>query len=75
MSNDQLSMWTVYAGPSDYPRHFVARKFLVGEKGGIPTNEMFLGDTLAEVRELIPPGLYCIPRTIDDDKTIVETWL
>ena len=39
------------------------------------TNDMFVADTVDELRELLPPGLFCIPRVATDDPVIVETWL
>lgn len=73
---DALAIWTVYAGPLDYPDHFVARKFLVGcHNQAIATNDMFVADTIEEVRALLPPGLTRMARTPSDDVRIVESWL
>ena len=73
---DALAIWTVYAGPADYPDHFVARKFLVGRHNqAIATQDMFVADSIDEVRALLPPGLVCFVRAPSDDLCIVESWL
>ncbi len=66
-------MWTIYDHPGDYPDKFVVRKFIVGTSL-IATQEVIVGATLDEVRDLIPPGLVCLTRSPDDDPVIVETW-
>lgn len=69
MSNFYL--WTIYDRPSDYPESFVARKFIV-----LPTDEVIVRDTLAEVREAIGSrALVRIERSPLDDPKIVEVWL
>ena len=40
-----------------------------------PTKVIVLGDTLAEIRAALPPGLAMIPRWPDDDPVIEETWI
>jgi len=69
-----LEIWTVYRHPRDHPDKFVARKSL----STLPptmTNDMFVADSLDEVRALLPPGLYCLLPQFDDDPVIVEIWI
>jgi len=66
-----LAIWTVYERPADFPEQFVARKWL-NER---PTSDIVQANSLAEVRSLIPAGLFRIPRSFGDDHTIVESWL
>jgi hypothetical protein len=77
MTPDTLSIWSVYHSPLDYPSQWVARRFLVG--GGLadpqPTTDMFVADSLEEVRALLPPGLTRIPRSPIDHPVVVESWL
>jgi hypothetical protein len=73
-NNGFLHMWSVYDHPKDQPNHFVARLWLIGDGKLIPTNDMFIADTLEEVRSLLPPGLVCVPRDPGDDPVILETW-
>jgi hypothetical protein len=70
-----LQMWTVYRHPRDYPTKFVARMSLATHPEPTPTNDMFVADSLDEVRALLPPGLYCLERLPEDDPVIVEVWL
>lgn len=73
--NDTLAIWTVYLDPLDYPGMYVAREFLI--RGGQPemTNNMFVANTLAEIRALLPPWLHCLHRKPADDPKIVESWI
>lgn len=73
--NDRFVIWNVYEKPVDYPEDFVARKFVIGGSFHVATNEMFVADTLAEVRALLPRGLVRIARAESDDPKIVESWL
>lgn len=78
MSTDDdtvLSMWTVYRHPLDYPDSFVARRWDIGSGVTNVTNDMFVADTLIEVRALLPPGLVCMERLPHDQPQIVEVWI
>jgi hypothetical protein len=70
----QLEMWTVYRHPRDYPDKFVARKWMVTPEP-TATHDMFVANSLDEVRMLLPFGLHCLPRMEHDDPAIVEVWL
>jgi hypothetical protein len=72
---NQLTGWTVYDHPRDYPDCFVARRWIA--KGGdvIPTTDMLVATTLDEVRALLPPGLIRFARMPEDDAKIVEVWI
>jgi hypothetical protein len=72
---EALSIWTVYDHPRDYPNSWVARRFEISNKGVGITREMFLADTLEELRVLLPVGLVRLNRQASDDPKIVETWL
>jgi len=71
----QLTGWTVYDHPRDYPAHFVARRWVAAGGDVIPTDDMFIADTLDELRALLPPGMVCFPRMPLDDPKIVECWM
>lgn len=73
--SEVLELWTIYCRPSDYPDHYVARKCAVTAAGHKITGDMFVGDTLSEVRALLPPWLTRIPRYESDNPVIVEVWL
>lgn len=72
-----LSIWTVYFSPEDYPDQYVARRWEVGGGGPDPrpTTDMFVSDSIVELRDLIPRSLTMMPRFGDDDPCIVEVWL
>lgn len=70
-----LSMWVIYERPRDMPSHpYVARRHEVFDDGPRPTQVVFVGLTLKEVRDQLPRGLVRLPRHLDDDLTIVESW-
>jgi len=65
----------IYDNPADFPDKFVARLWVSGRDGGKPTRFMAIRDTLAQIRETIPPGMMPLSRNAIDDPVIVETWL
>ncbi len=67
----ELAIWTIYEHPKDYPNKFIARKFIRDK----PTSDIKVGETLVEVRGLLPIGLTRMDRNIEDDPVIVETWI
>ena len=73
-----LSMWTVYQRPKDFPESFVARRWEIGQGTATATDEALIAPTLEAVRDALmnmnPQGLFCMPRQINDDPCIVETW-
>jgi hypothetical protein len=73
MTEQALTIWTVYEHPSDFPDHFVARPFYVGP-GLDRGNQVLLAETLDELRALLPAGLICMARSENDDPVIVEVW-
>jgi hypothetical protein len=73
--SEALHMWTVYDHPRDYPDKYVARRSEIGAASVKMTNDMFVADTVDELRTLLPPGLVCLSRDPNDDPCIVEVWL
>lgn len=75
-TREVLPMWTVYERPKDYPKHFVARRFMIMSMGNFAiTDDVLVANTLDEVRAMLPPGLYRLDRQPNDDRNIVEVWL
>jgi hypothetical protein len=71
-----LQMFVIYERPSDFPEHFVLRRWVVvkpGEAHASLSAKFF--DTLEEARDAVPPGRIRTERTKHDDPTIVETWI
>ena len=74
---DILEAWVIYDRPSDYPTLFVARKWLVLPDNPTPqpTSDALFDLSLDVLRSRLPSGLFRVPRTKNDDVTIVEVWL
>jgi malonyl-CoA/methylmalonyl-CoA synthetase len=66
-----VTLWVIYDSPRDFPGLFVARKWLNDR----PTPDLLQGTTLKQLREQLPAGLHCLPRSEKDDPKIVETWI
>jgi len=74
--NDILSIWTVVEKPSDLDCAFSARRWEIGAGGtSTATDDVLTANSLAELRQLLPWGLYRLDRFADDDPAIVETWI
>jgi len=71
LEKKNLTNWTIYKHPKDYPDKVVARKFILDK----PTSEIIIGNTIEEVRSGIPKGLTRFLPDERDDSVIVETWL
>jgi hypothetical protein len=69
-----LSIWTIRYNPSDFPGKFTARRHWILPTS-IATQEVFIGETLEEIRKMLPKGLYRIPRSPEDDPVIIESWI
>jgi hypothetical protein len=68
-----LLIWTITANTVDYPHQVAARPHSTLLRA--PFRLVLLADSLAELRELLPPGLTLLARNPADDPVIVETWL
>ena len=81
MDAEQITIWTIYDHPADYPHHFVVRSWRVAEADGcscvvvLVPGVGYIANTLDEAREKIPPGLSNVERMADDDGVVVESWL
>jgi hypothetical protein len=72
---DRLPIWTVYDRTTrEYPGKYVARMWVTLPEAK-PTRFTITHDTLAELRAILPSGLYLIQRRPEDLPEIVETWL
>ena len=74
MAADELSLWTVYEHPKDFPGQFIARRWIVGGEGR-PTNDVLVAESLEGVRKQLPDGLVRLPRNTEDPPVVVETWI
>lgn len=70
--SDELSLWTVYDHPKDYPDNVVARRFVYSKR----TEDLIIFSSLEEARLYFQNcHLFCLTRSPSDDPVIVETWL
>jgi hypothetical protein len=58
----------------DYPGKWKARLHVCSPVPAV-TNILIVGNSLEEVRSVLPEGLTLIPRFDNDDPVIEETWL
>lgn len=70
-TNIRFPIICVYNKPTDYPNGYVARLWDMN----IPTRIVATANTLEELREKKPADMYILPRSAEDDITIVETWI
>ena len=68
--NRGLYMFSVYYKPKDYPDGYIARMYVLDQ----PTNLAIVSDTLDDIRNRLPMGLYCLKRQRGDHPNVVETW-
>jgi hypothetical protein len=68
------AMYVVYHNPLDCPGKYVMRGRVIGRGADKPTNYVFVGDTIDEVRAYVPEGLVCLRRAPSDHPSVVETW-
>lgn len=69
-----FEVWVIYDHPSDHPDHFVVRRQFAGKGEIVIDQRCWLCNTLAEARQVIPPGLVQFARNPEDDPVIVESW-
>lgn len=72
-----LSLFTVYDHPKDFPDHFVCRRFDIVDGDVKPTGDFIKRKTLAGIRKVMNNmnNLTPIPRSEEDDPNIIETWI
>ena len=68
----ELTMWTVYDHPLDYPEFYIAKEF----NGLTPTNNIIKNKSLIDLQvALIHKGLGRVTRSESDEPQIIECWL
>ena len=67
----KLPMVTLYSKTLDYPNHFSARIFDIDQ----PTVYVVLGNSVDELRKLIPYHMTPVCRDPKDDRVILETYM
>ncbi|MEJ7647395.1 MAG: hypothetical protein WKF87_22570 [Chryseolinea sp.] len=74
---DVLNIWTVYKkGLEIFPDEHICRRYEITEGQTGPTNDILHSADLEEIRsQLRRWGLYQMPRDMDDDPVIIESWI
>ena len=76
MTQESLSLWTVYDHPKDFPDAFVARRFDVYPGMVLPTSAVLSASELQPIREtLSEQGFLPMPACSGDDPVIIEVWV
>jgi hypothetical protein len=72
---ERLPLWMVF-GPNtrDHPGMFLVRLWLTLPEPAM-TNILARANSLAEIRDLLPDTLTCLPRDPSDDHNIIESWI
>ena len=72
--HDNLTIYTIYAKPLDYPDGYVLVEWIVD--GATPKRGVAsYVPSLEAARNLLPPHLYRMERQPDDDPAIAESWI
>ena len=69
--HDDDSIWVIYEGPQQFPDQYVARRMHLCR----PTTDVIVGDTINDVRNQLPAGLYRMPRCERDEPQVRESWI
>jgi hypothetical protein len=73
---DRLPIVVIYENPLDYPGKFVARRqWASAGRVEVEPEPLIVGDSLTEVRGVIPDGMVCLDRDPSDEPQIVECWV
>ena len=73
---EQLTIWTIYDKPKDYPHGFIARKFLASRDSLVPTQSIMICSNIEPIQqELEANGFAKVSRDFADQPSIVESWL
>jgi hypothetical protein len=69
-----MTIWVIYAHPTDYPDKFVMREHTIENGKVTPTDYFRIANTLAQIRRFIPEGAQRVERQEDDEPQIFEWW-
>jgi hypothetical protein len=72
-----VRQYTIYLDPAGLVKGYAVREWLIG-RGQVDAGAVLAQGlpTLEGARMVVPPRAdSCLPRTPDDDPTIVETWI
>lgn len=76
--HQNLNGYVIFKSPSDYPGKFVVRvRRMMGNKGVLDAAPVVVAETLDEARAAVENTdcLLCLPRGLEDEPEVVETWI
>ena len=76
-----IKIWVIYQQPTDFPgvnfvmrEHHIYRRSGNADRGATPTENVYKGDTIDQLRRKIPQGKQRMIRSEADEPQIVEWW-
>lgn len=75
MDDGEFIVYVIYDHPTDFPEHFVVRRWVIDDSGHRPMEIASLCDSITEARDEIPAGLIRFPREPQEHPSIVESWI
>lgn len=73
---DVLRMFTVCFDTADFPGQYTCRGHIIERGYTVPEMEVLVSSTYAPIRnEMVRRGLTKLPRSPQDEKVIVESWI
>lgn len=71
-----MIMYVIYVNPRDFPGKVVVRRWGIEADGPAAEDEpMLVTDSIDQAREALPPGLFNVRRSPNDDPVIAEVWI
>jgi hypothetical protein len=69
-----MQLFVIYEHPPTHPDSYVLREFELHADGQVSKMGFAVRETLAEVRRVVPPAMFCVPRRTGEP-SVVEVWL
>jgi len=67
--------YAIFHKPKENPEGYLVRRFFIIDGGVYPEMYHKKADTLEKARTEVPDGHVGIPRSDEDDETLLETWI
>jgi hypothetical protein len=70
-----FAVWVIYERPKDFPQGYVLRCQWPMKDGTIQIDRLaWYADSAEKLREIVPPGLFCLRHQPGDPPHVVESW-
>lgn len=72
-----MQVWVIFQNQDDYPGLYAVQRWesFYGVGDPIKDPAVRTAPTLEAARKLLPDGLVCIVRSVEDSPRVLETWL